>query len=140
METTWDSQLQLEKTRMLNQQMSQKDLLIHFLNNRKDVKLNLIIHLVFMIFGFDVKKLYYKITKILYNEKLLRERCKFLNKCRFYHILPNHLHFITKNIKKNHMFSHIGKVKQKKLLEKTSCRKRFYSTLLLFLQFVNVSR
>ena len=73
---------------MLNQQYTQKDILIYFLNNRKDVKLNLIIHLVFMIFGFETKKLYYRITNLLYKENLLRERWQYKNWCSF--IIPQY--------------------------------------------------
>ena len=54
---------------------------------------------------------------MLYNETLLRERCKFLVKSRFYRVVPNHLNYITKNINKNHMFLKSGKIKQNKIIE-----------------------
>ena len=90
---------------MLNQQITHTELLCYYLVNRKDIKLSLALYLIFRIFGFNVKKLFLKLTDNLYKKKCYKERIKFLTKCRFYRVIPNHLEFITKNIKQNYMFS-----------------------------------
>ena len=58
MDNSWNIQHRRDITRMFNHHETNTKLLIYFLENRKDVKLNFIIFLVFGIFGFDCKKLF----------------------------------------------------------------------------------
>ena len=82
-----------------------RELLCYYLVNRKDIKLSFALYLIFRIFGYNIKKLFLKLTDSLYKKKCYKERIKFLTTCRFYRVVPNHLEFITKNIKQNCMFS-----------------------------------
>ena len=103
---------------MLDQHKSYKELLCYYLDKRKDINLGLALYLIFRNFGYEAKSQFLKLTNYLHKEKSYNEHIKFLTKCRFYRVFPNHLEFITKNVKKNYMFSNNCKIKQNKLIEK----------------------
>ena len=102
---------------MLNQHKTHNELLCYYLVNRKDIKLSLALYLIFRIFGYNIKKLFLKLTDKLYKKKCYKERIKFLTKCRFYRVVPNNLEFITKNVEQNYMFSKKCKIKQNRMIE-----------------------
>ena len=93
-------------------------MLCYYLDKRKDINLGLALYLMFRNFGYETKSQFLKLTNFLHKEKSYNEHIKFLTKCRFYRVFPNHLEFITKNVKKNYMFSNNCKIKQNKLIEK----------------------
>ena len=107
METTWTSRPSLQiHTRMLDQHKSYKELLCYYLDKRKDINLVLALHFIFRNFGYESKSQFLKLTNYLHKEKsYYNGHIKFRTKCRFYQVFPNHLEFITKNVKKNYMFS-----------------------------------
>ena len=82
---------------MLEQHTSYKELLCHYLENRKDINLSLALYLIFRNFGYDIKNQFLQLTKYLHKVKSYCEHLKFLIKCRFYQVLPKHLQYITKN-------------------------------------------
>ena len=104
--------------RMFNDHDTYKEKLTRHWKTRKDINLNFILYLIFKIFGFDIKKLFQNLTTYLYNEKFYTERKKFLIKCKFYCVVPNHLDYITKNVRKNYLFSKKCKLKQDTLTDK----------------------
>ena len=61
------------------------------MSNRLDLKLSHILHLIFVKFGYKVKKKnFLKLSRLLYDLKISESRCKFLIKCRFYDLIPKH--------------------------------------------------
>ena len=76
--------------------------------------------LVFSKSILNFLSLYERVDNSLYNlykKKCYKERIKFLTKCRFHRVVPNHLEFINKNIKRNYMFSKKCKIKQNRMIE-----------------------
>ena len=103
MDTTYDGQptRTMEHTTELSTFYKSQELLLHFLRIRREVKVNLVLFLIFKMYDFDTKKEFKKLSKLLYKENCYRERVKFLVNCRFYFLHPQHLYFITKNIERN---------------------------------------